>query len=95
MIIIGYFELDIDVEFVDVLGYGDEIGNEKIDIELSKVDVVLFFESGKLGRFVLVEDIVNVFCRYEEFDYFLCLKIVYLVNDREEFGFVLFDFDEL
>lgn len=91
----GHLELDIDVEFVDVPGYGDEIGNEKIDIELSKADVVLFFESGKSGRPVSAEDIANVFRRHEEFDYSLRPKIVHLVNDREESGPVSSDFDEL
>lgn len=91
----GHLELDIDVEFVDVPGYGDEIGNEKIDTELSKADVVLFFESGKSGRPVSAEDIANVFRRHEEFDYSLRPKIVHLVNDREESGPVSSDFDEL
>lgn len=43
MIKSGYFELEVDVEFVDVFGWGVIIGNELINIELSKVDVVLFF----------------------------------------------------
>lgn len=53
MIIFGYLELEVDVEFVDIFGRGDEKGNQFIDIELSNVDVVLFFEEGKLGRLVL------------------------------------------
>lgn len=82
MIIFGYLELEVDVEFVDIFGRGDEKGNQFIDIELSNVDVVLFFEEGKLGRLVLLEDIVYIFCRFEEVQFILCLKFVYFVNDR-------------
>lgn len=46
----GHLELEVDVEFVDIPGRGDEKGNQSIDTELSNADVVLFFEEGKSGR---------------------------------------------
>ncbi|XP_022793743.1 uncharacterized protein LOC111332633 isoform X1 [Stylophora pistillata] len=91
----GHLELDIDVEFVDVPGYGDEIGNEKIDVELSKADVVLFFDSGKSGRPVSAEDIAQVFRRRDEFDFPKRPKIVHLVNDREEYTTDSYDLDKI
>ena len=41
----GQLEFEVDVEFVDVPGYGAETGNGSISMELSKADVVLFFDS--------------------------------------------------
>ena len=80
----GHLELDTDVEFVDVPGYGDEIGNESVNIELSKADVVLFFDSGKSGRPVSSEDIAQVFRRREKFSFVSRPKLVHVVNDRQE-----------
>jgi len=79
----GHLELDVDVEFVDVPGYGDETGNESINVELSKADVVLFFDSGKSGRPVSAEDIAQIFRRREELEFTARPKLVHVVNDRE------------
>ena len=46
----GHLKLEVDVEFVDLPGCGDERGNNSINLELSKADVVLFFDWGKSGR---------------------------------------------
>ena len=35
----GHLQLEVEVEFVDVPGCGDETGNESINVELSKADV--------------------------------------------------------
>ena len=58
----GQLELEVDVEFVDVPGYGSETGNDSISVELSKADVVLFFDSqGQLsGRPVSVLLLVDL-----------------------------------
>ncbi|KAJ7373649.1 hypothetical protein OS493_011258 [Desmophyllum pertusum] len=80
----GHLELEVDVEFVDVPGRGDETGNESIDIELSKADVILFFNSGESGRPVSSEDIAQVFRRREEFEFASRPKFVHVVNDRRK-----------
>lgn len=92
----GHLELEVDVEFVDVPGLGAEIGNESINTELSKADVVLFFDNGKSGRPVSAEDIAQIFRRREEFEFTSRPKLVHVVNDRGEPSSVLSpDFDRL
>ena len=78
----GHLELEVDVEFVDIPGRGDEKGNQSIDTELSNADVVLFFEEGKSGRPVSSEDIAHIFRRLEEVQFTSRPKLVHLVNDR-------------
>ena len=80
----GQLELDVDVEFVDVPGYGAETGNDSISVELSKADVVLFFDSqGQLsGRPVSAEDIAAIFRKHDEFEFTRRPKLVHVVNDR-------------
>ena len=79
----GHLELEVDVEFVDVPGRGAEIGNESINIELCKADVVLFFQEGRAGRPVSAEDIAQIFRRREEFEFTSRPKLVHVINDRE------------
>ena len=80
----GHLELEVDVEFVDIPGRGDEKGNQSIDTELSNADVVLFFEEGKSGRPVSSEDIAHIFRRLEEVQFTSRPKLVHLVNDRRK-----------
>ena len=80
----GQLELEVDVEFVDVPGYGAETGNDSISVELSKADVVLFFDSqGQLsGRPVSAEDIAAIFRKHDEFEFTRRPKLVHVVNGR-------------
>ena len=80
----GHLELEVDVEFVDIPGRGDEKGNQSISSELSNADVVLFFEEGKSGRPVSSEDIAHIFRRLEEVQFTSRPKLVHLVNDRRK-----------
>ena len=80
----GHLELEVDVEFVDVPGCGDHIGNECIKDELNKADVVLFFDWGKSGRPVSPEDIAQVFRRHDEFEFTSRPKLVHIASDRGE-----------
>ena len=78
----GHLELEVDVEFVDIPGRGDEKGNQSISSELSNADVVLFFEEGKSGRPVSSEDIAHIFRTLEEVQFTSRPKLLHLVNDR-------------
>ena len=78
----GHLQLEVEVEFVDVPGCGDETGNESINVELSKADVVLFFDWGKSGRPVSSEDIAQVFRRHDEFEFTSRPKLVHVANDK-------------
>ena len=80
----GHLELEVDVEFVDVPGRGANIGNESINIELSRADVVLFFQEGQAGRPVSAEDIAQIFRRREEFQFTSRPKLVHVFNDDRE-----------
>ena len=80
----GHLELEVDVEFLDILGRGDEKGNQSISSELSNADVVLFFEEGKSGRPVSSEDIAHIFRRLEEVQFTSSPKLLHLVNDRRK-----------
>ena len=80
----GHLELEVDVEFVDIPGRGDEKGNQSIDKELTNADVVLFFEEGKSGRPVSSEDIAHIFRRLDEVQFTSRPKLVHLVNDRRK-----------
>ena len=83
MIRSGQLELEVDVEFVDVPGYGAETGNDSISVELSKADVVLFFDSQLSGRPVSSEDIAAIFRKHDEFEFTGRPKLVHVVNDRK------------
>ena len=80
----GQLELEVDVEFVDVPGYGAETGNDSVSVELSKADVVLFFDSqGQLSdRPVSAEDIAAIFRKHDEFQFTRRPKLVHVVNKR-------------
>ena len=80
----GQLELEVEVEFVDVPGYGAEFGNDSVSVELSKADVVLFFDSqGQLsGRAVSAEDIAAIFRKHDEFEFTRRPKLVHVVNER-------------
>ena len=82
----GQLELEVDVEFVDVPGYGAETGNQSISVELSKADLVLFFDSeGQLsGRAVSAENIATIFRKHDEFEFTRRPKLVHVVNDRSK-----------
>ena len=91
-----HLELEVDVEFVDVPGRGANIGNESINIELNKADVVLFFQEGRAGRPVSAEDIAQIFRRREEFQFTSRPKLVHVVNDdREQPSLSAYNFDLL
>ena len=79
----GHLKLEVDVEFVDLPGCGDERGNKSINLELSKADVVLFFDWGKSGRPVSAEDIAQVFRRHDEFEFTTRPKLVHVSNERK------------
>ena len=80
----GQLELEVDVQFVDVPGYGTETGNGSISVELSKADVVLFFDGqGQLlDSPVSAEDIAAIFRKHDEFEFSRRPKLVHIVNDR-------------
>ena len=80
----GQLELQVEVEFVDVPGYGAETGNDSISVELSKADVVLFFDSqSQLSRRpVSAEDIAAIFRKHDEFEFTRRPKLVHVVNER-------------
>ena len=80
----GQLKLEVDVEFVDVPGYGAETGNDSISLELSKADVVLFFDSHDQlsGRPVSAEGIAAIFRKHDEFEFTSRPKLVHVVNDR-------------
>ena len=80
----GQLELEVEVEFVDVPGYGAETGNDSISVELSKADVVLFFDSqSQLSRRpVSAEDIAAIFRKHDEFEFTRRPKLVHVVNER-------------
>lgn len=78
-----HLELEVDVQFVDVPGFGDNTGNEAISGTLSKADVVLFFDGGRSGRKVSAEDIAHLFRRREgPFEFVSRPKLVHIFNDR-------------
>ena len=53
----------LDVQFVDLPGRGDPIGDDTINVELNKADTVLFFSSSQSGRQVSSQDIADIFSR--------------------------------
>ena len=80
----GQLELEVEVEFVDVPGYGAKTGNDSISVELSKADVVLFFDSqSQLARRpVSAEEIAAIFRKHDEFEFTRRPKLVHVVNER-------------
>lgn len=91
-----HLELEVDVEFVDVPGLGDDTGNKAISGALSKADVIHFFGSGQSGRPVSAEDIAQVFRRRDgEFEFVSRPKIVHIFNDRNPCPPPLNEFDDL
>ena len=83
---LGQLELEVDVQFVDVPGYGAEIGNDSISVELSKANVVLFFDSQLSNRPVSAEDIAVIFRKHHEFQFTRRPKLVHVVNKRVPTG---------
>jgi len=71
-------ELDIDVEFVDVPGFGDETADPLTSVELSNADVILFFKGGQGGRSVSSMDIARIFRWQEELKFTSRPKFVYI-----------------
>ena len=91
-----HLELDVDVQFVDVPGLGDDTGNKAISGALSKADVILFFGSSQSGRPVSAEDIAQVFRRRDGvFEFVSRPKIVHIFNDRNPCPPPLHEFDDL
>lgn len=74
--------MDVDVNFVDVPGLGDETGDRYISEALGKADIVLFFSSGQSERPVSAEDIAPIFRRRKNFEFTSRPKLVHIVNDR-------------
>ena len=78
-----HLELEVDVQFVDVPGLGDNTGNAAISGIVSKADVVLFFDGGHSGRHVSEEDIAQIFRRRDGlFEFVSRPKLVHIFNDR-------------
>ena len=88
----GHLQWDINVEFIDLPGYGDTTGNKFINVELSKADVLLFFSFGQSGRPVSAEDIAQVFRSHEEWEFSSRPKLVQVVKNRETQGVSSLDF---
>ena len=74
--------MDVDVNFVDLPGLGDETGDRYISEALGKADIVLFFSSGHSERSVSAVDIAPIFKRRENFEFTSRPKLVHVVNDR-------------
>ena len=88
-------ELEVDVEFVDLPGVGDSIGDAAMSEEVRKADVVLFFSSGRRGRPVTPDDIAMIFRRYVELGYTSRPKMVHVVNDDSPSAPSLHTLDDL
>ena len=77
-----HLDLEVDVEFVDVPGLGDDTGDAAISRILSKADVVFFIERGRSGRPVTKKDIAEVFSRRNRpFEFVSRPKLVHIFND--------------
>jgi len=87
----GHLQWDIDVEFIDLPGYGDT-GDEFINVELRKADILLFFSFSQAGRPVSAEDIAQVFRSHEELEFLSRPKLVQVVRNRETQGVSSLDF---
>lgn len=88
-------ELKVDVEFVDLPGVGDSIGDAATSEEIRKADVVLFFSSSQRGRPVSPNDIAMIFRRYVELGFTSRPKMVHVVNDDSSLAPSLHTFDDL
>ena len=88
----GHLQWDVDVEFIDLPGYGDTTGNKFINVELSRADVLLFFSFGQAGRPVSAVDIAQVFRSHEEWEFTSRPKLVQVVKNRETQGVSSLDF---
>lgn len=73
----------LDVQFVDLPGRGDPIGDDTINVELNKADTVLFFSSSQSGRQVSSQDIADIFTRRNNWEFTSRPKLIHVVNDRE------------
>ena len=73
----------LDVQFVDLPGRGDPIGDDTINVELNKADTVLFFSSSQSGRQVSSQDIADIFNRRNNWEFTSRPKLIHVVNDRE------------
>ena len=73
----------LDVQFVDLPGRGDPIGDDTINVELNKADTVLFFSSSQSGRQVSSQDIADIFSRRNNWEFTSRPKLIHVVNDRE------------
>lgn len=87
-------DVALDVQFIDLPGRGDPSGNDTINVELDKADVVLFFDSGQSGRQVSSQDIADVFSRRDYWEFTSRPKLVHVVN-RETPNTSAPDFDSL
>lgn len=88
-------ELEVDVEFVDLPGVGDSIGDDARSEEVRKADVVLFFSSSQRGRQVSPKDIGAIFDSYVELGFTSRPKMVHVVNDDSPSAPSLDTFDDL
>ena len=80
----GHLEFEVNVEFEDLPGLGDDVGDDAIDFRLSRADVILFFAGGHSERPVTSEDLSAVFRRHDEFEFVSRPKLVLVVNPRKE-----------
>ena len=88
--------LDVDVVFEDLPGLGDKVGDDTIDVQLSKSDLIFFFAGGHSGRPVSSEDLGTIFRMHDEFEYVLRPKLVLIDNPGREpvTAHHLFQFEE-
>ena len=85
--------LDVDVQFVDLPGLGDQTGDRYISEPLSKADIVLFFGSGQAQRSVTADDIAQIFRRRRDFEFTSRPKLVHIVNDQTSVSSLSATFD--
>lgn len=76
-----YQDVNVELEIVDLPGFGDTNGDSLIGQELNEADIIMFFTSSKSGRPMTVYDICNVFQRRKIFDYANRPMFVFLANE--------------
>ena len=77
-------EVDVNVEFVDLPGAGDEKGDSLIQKELNKANIIMLFQAGQSGRPITAEDLAGVFRRHDPFNYPDRPKLLHVVNEFKE-----------
>lgn len=78
-----YEGIDVQIEFVDLPGRGDNNGDHLIGNELDLADIIMIFKSSSSGRSITQDDISAVFQRRRVFDYSSRPMFVYLSNEKD------------